>query len=291
MVKAYVLSGLGIGCHKEVAHAFELAGADAEIIHIRELLSGSKKLDEAQILNMTGGFLQADILGAGMCAANELEHASPNGDGEKRLKDMLIDYADRGNIIWGQCNGFQLLVRTGLLPGIDDDYSQQVVTLTGNACGNYHVAFLYHGIENERKHYMFEGLDNRFLYLWCRHGEGNMQFHSEYGVVSAEQANDVRRTVNSNHVLLRYCDPYTQRPAPTGVHNPNGSADSIAGLVNENGNIIGHMAHTEVGIYLSRDPRFFKWKDELRRAGVAAKDINMEGECLRIYRNIVDHVR
>src|SRR3989344_164333 len=103
MVKAYVINGLGIGCHQETAHAYRKAGADAEIVHIRQLLSGEKKLSDSQILNFSGGFLHGDILGAGMCAANELEHAG--------IKDLLIEYAQR-NVIYGQCNGFQLLVKT-----------------------------------------------------------------------------------------------------------------------------------------------------------------------------------
>ena len=129
--KAYVINGLGIGCHEEAAHAYEKAGADAEIVHIRQLLSGGKKfLFKSQILNLSGGFLHGDILGAGMCAANELEHSG--------IKDLLIEYAQR-NVIYGQCNGFQLLVKTGLLPGIYGDYSRQTVTLTHNDCGNYFV--------------------------------------------------------------------------------------------------------------------------------------------------------
>src|SRR3989344_7971168 len=115
MVKVYVVSGLGIGCHEEAAHAYKRAGAEAEIIHIRQLLSGEKKLFNSQILNFSGGFLHGDILGAGMCAANELEHAAIHDDGQlKKMKDMLVDYAEKGNVIYGQCNGFQLLVKTGL---------------------------------------------------------------------------------------------------------------------------------------------------------------------------------
>lgn len=288
--KAYVINGLGIGCHKEVAHAFEKAGAEAEIVHYRQLLSGSKKLYDSQILNLSGGFFHGDILGAGMCAANELEHARPTEEDEKRIKELLIEYAKKGNVIYGQCNGFQLLVKTGLLPGIND--YEQIVTLTHNDCRNYFVAPAPHIIE--KYHFAFDGVDDSDLYLWCRHGEGKLQFHSDSGLISAKEAEDNRGIVDPDHVLLRYVDPETMELTKKFPYNPNGSVDGIAGLVDHTGNIIGHMAHTEVGVYISRDPRFFMWKDEWRRQGIKAEDIDekrLEGVCLKIFKNIVEHVR
>ena len=282
--KAYVINGLGIGCHEEAAHAYEKAGADAEIVHIRQLLSGGKKfLFKSQILNLSGGFLHGDILGAGMCAANELEHSG--------IKDLLIEYAQR-NVIYGQCNGFQLLVKTGLLPGIYGDYSRQTVTLTHNDCGNYFVTFAPHRIES--RHFAFDGIDGSDLRMWCRHGEGKIQFYSEQGLISKEEGNQNRQMVNESHVLLRYINPETKEPTQKFPDNPNGSADAIAGLIDITENIFGHMAHTEVGIYRSRDPRFFELKDKLRREGVKAKNIDekrIEGLCLKIFENIVNHVK
>jgi len=282
--KAYIINGLGIGCHEEAAHAYERAGADAEIVHIRQVLSGEKKLSGSQILNFSGGFLHGDMLGAAICAANELEQSG--------IKEQLIEYAEKGKVIYGQCNGFQLLVKAGLLPGIGKDYSKQIVTLTHNNCGNYRVSFVLHRIE--QPHFAFEGIDDPDLYLWCRHGEGNLQFYSQFGLITHEQAEANRNLVNQNHVLLRYAHPETRQPTQEFPHNPNGSEDAIAGLVDPTGNIFGHMAHTEVGIYFSRDPRFFRWKDELRRQGVKARDFDekrLEGTCLQVFQNIVNHVR
>ncbi len=283
-VKAYIVNGLGIGCHGEVADAFNKAGAEAEIVHIKQILSGEKRLSDAQILNLTGGFLHGDILGAGMCAANELEHSG--------IKDKLLEYAEKGNIIYGQCNGFQLLVKTGLLPGIDNDYSKQTVTLTHNDCGNYRVSFVPHIIV--RDHFAFEGVDQNNLYLWGRHGEGKIKFYSEFGSISEEEAKINRDRVNSDHVLSRYVVPGSMQPTEDFPWNPNGSDDGIAGLVNSNGHIFGHMAHTEVSVYHSRDPRWFFLKDAVRRLGVKAKDLDekaLEGIGLRIFQNIVNYVK
>jgi phosphoribosylformylglycinamidine synthase len=278
--KAYVINGLGIGCHAEAAHAYQRAGADAEVVHIRQLLAGGKDfLFMSQILNLSGGFLHGDILGAGMCAANELEHSG--------IKDLLLEYAEKGNVIYGQCNGFQLLVKTGLLPGIDNDYARQTVTLTHNDCGIYRVSPVRHKVE--KKHFAFEGIDDSDLLLWCRHGEGKLMFYSDSGLVSKEEGEENRRKVNEKHVLLRYVSP-DGKTAEKFPYNPNGSVDGIAGLVNLNGQIFAHMAHTEVSIYSSRDPRWFFEKDRLRREGIQIDEKNLEGIALKIFQNIVNHV-
>jgi phosphoribosylformylglycinamidine synthase len=288
MKKAFIINGLGIGCHREVAHAFERAGAEAEIIHMKQLLTGEKDLFESQILNLTGGFLHGDILGAGMCAANELEHARL--DDERKIKDLLIEYAGKGNVIYGQCNGFQLLVKTGLLPGIDDDYSSQTVTLTHNECGNYRVAPVLHRIEKD--HFAFRGIDHDDLFLWCRHGEGKIQFHSEKGHITKEQGEKNRKKIAENgHILLKYAVPGSLEPAEKFPHNPNGSIDAIAGLANPSGRIFGHMAHPEVSVYSSRDPRWFMEKDRMRRQGIKAGKLDekkLEGIGLKIFQNIVN---
>lgn len=284
--KVYVIKGLGIGCHTEAAHAYEKAGADVEIVHIRQLLAGGREfLFRSQVLNLSGGFLHGDILGAGMCAANELEQSG--------IKDLLIEYANKGNVIYGQCNGFQLLVKTGLLPGINRDYSKQTVTLTHNDCGNYRVAPVAHMVDGSYNHFAFSGLRDMF-YLWCRHGEGKIQFHSKSGLIDEKQAESNRLITNYGYVILRYVDTNTRKPTEQFPYNPNGSAHGIAGLANTNGNIFGHMAHTEVGVYRSRDSRFFEWKEMLRRQSVKAEDITqekLEDVCLRVFKNIVNYVR
>jgi phosphoribosylformylglycinamidine synthase len=291
--RVYVVNGVGIGCHEDVAHAFRRAGAEAQIVHMNEILRGIKPLSEADILNFPGGFCHGDILGAGMCAANELEHAEisfPDLMPDDKVKDELTMFAERGKVIYGQCNGFQLLVKTGLLPGIDSDYSKQTVTLTHNDCGNYWVAPVLHAVEGD--HFAFKNVESP-LYMWCRHGEGKLVFHSPSGSIPEEEAEATRTAVNKNHVLLRYMTPQGEI-AEEFPDSPNGSVDGIGGLVSANGNIIGHMAHPEVGIYLSRDPRWFEMKDEMRRKGIKAEALDekaLEDRCLQVFRNIVDYVK
>jgi len=294
MVKTYVVYGSGIGCHNECIYAYQKAGAQTELIHINQLLRGEISVFDAQILNLAGGFLHGDKLGTAMCAANELERASAviRGDDEERVKDTLIEFAERGYVITGQCNGFQALVKMGLLPGINKDYSKQTVTLTGNVCGNYRVGFAPHKLE--RKHFAFEGIDDPVFYISCRHGEGRILFSSEHGLVTKEEGEEARRIVNEKHVLLRYANPITKEATSEFPYCPNGSTDGIAGMVNETGTIFGHMCHTEVHVDRSRDPEFWKWKDRMRRLGVKAAEIDekrLEDIGLRVFKNIVDHFK
>lgn len=283
MVKAYVVYGQGIGCHKEVAHAFELAGAKAETILLKQLLEQGP--GDAQIINFSGGFLHGDMGGAGMYAANEMEHAKLLVDGEeKRFKETLVDFADKGGLVYAQCNGFQLLVRTGLLPGVDNDYSKQAVTLTNNDCGSYRVSPVFH--IPDKPHFAFEGIEG--IWLWCRHAEGKLQFYSEHGLITPEEGEKTRKAVNDSHVLVRYANPNTKEVG----YPENGSIDGIGGLRNKKGTIFGHMAHTEVSVYASRDPMWFRMKDQLRRQGIKAEGLEgrlLEGEGLKIFQNIVGY--
>jgi phosphoribosylformylglycinamidine synthase len=282
---AYVVYGLGIGCHKEVAHAYEKAGAIVEKpLHYRRLLEeGRDFLFKSQILNFSGGFLHGDMGGAGMYAANELEHSG--------IHELLVEYAQRGNVIYGQCNGFQVLVKTGLLPGINGDYSRQRVTLGPNACKSYRVDVIQHRLHPVNKdHFAFKGIDDSDFALWCRHGEGNLQFRSRFGTVTEEEAEKNRAAVNARHVLLRYFNPETGK----FEYPHNGSIDGIAGLVDETGNIFGHMAHTEVSVYATHYPEWFLQKDDLRRSGIKAEEIDgkaLEDIGLEVFRNIVRRFR
>lgn len=278
MVTAYVTKGLGIGCHKEVAYAFEKAGASVEIILMNQFLSGDIDLSKAQVIDLAGGFVHGDALGSGMCAASQLRHSG--------MVDRLREYAEQGNVIYGQCNGFQILVKSGLLPGYDSPH--QPVTLTHNDCGNYHDGFFYHAIEKAHPHFIFEGLESPLL-LSCRHGEGKMVFGSEYGTVTSEEAEEHRKRINKDHVILRYCTSDLQ---PTD--EPNGSVDGIAGLVDATGNIFGHMAHPEVCIYFSRNPDYFSKKDHWRRIGLTAEQQDgkvLRDDPLKIFENIMKHFK
>jgi phosphoribosylformylglycinamidine synthase subunit PurQ / glutaminase len=288
-MKILIPEGCGIGCDNDAAEAWRVVGASPEKRHFNMLATLGKGIFDYGAINLSGGFMQADYLRAGMCAANELEHLVTSDEG-KRLKDLLLEFAQRGRVIYGQCNGFQLLVRLGLLPGIGDDYSEQTVTLTNNDCGNYRVAWVEHKVE--RPHFAFEGFDT--LGIWCRHGEGKIQFSSDYGLVPNSIGAERRADVNERHVLLRYVDPVSHLRTQEFPQNPNGSVDAIAGLVDTTGNIFAHMAHTEVTVHREMEPDFFIWKDQMRRHGYSARMIDgelMHGRTRKVFENIMAYLK
>src|SRR4030065_2825285 len=121
-VKAIVLTGNGVNCEMEMAHACRLAGADViDIVHISELLFGGKRLSGYTFLNLPGGFLDGDDLGSAKAGANRFLHAPISGANEMLIEELL-KFIHAGGMILGVCNGFQLLVKLGMLPGLDSHY-------------------------------------------------------------------------------------------------------------------------------------------------------------------------
>jgi len=121
-VRTIVLTGNGTNCEVETAHACLLAGSDeVDIVHISELLCGGKRLDDYHFLNLPGGFLDGDDLGSAKAGANRILHAVVSGRNE-RLADQFFRFIREGKLILGVCNGFQLMVKLGILPAFDGDY-------------------------------------------------------------------------------------------------------------------------------------------------------------------------
>src|SRR5690349_19913644 len=118
--RVIVLRAPGTNCDEETAAAWQLVDARAETWHVDRLLEDPRKLDGFQVLTIPGGFSYGDDLGAGRILATRLSHA---------LGDALHRFHDRGGLILGICNGFQVLVRCGLLPG---GASESAATLAHN---------------------------------------------------------------------------------------------------------------------------------------------------------------
>ena len=170
IVKSIVITGNGTNCEVEMAHACRLAGADVvDIVHISELLAGEKRLDDYDFLNLPGGFLDGDDLGAAKAGANRIRHAAIAGT-EEKLYDQMTRFIRDGKLILGVCNGFQLLVKLGLLPGCDGDYQTQTATLTYNDSGRFEDRWVHLTVNPASPCIFTRGLSH--LYLPVRHGEG-----------------------------------------------------------------------------------------------------------------------
>lgn len=266
-VKAIVIAGNGTNCERETAHAIRLAGADVvDIVHISELLAGRVLLSDYHFLNLAGGFLDGDDLGSAKAGANRLLHAPVAGSGE-HLSDHLRQFIADGKLIMGVCNGFQLMVKMGLLPALNGELRQSA-TLTFNDNGRFEDRWVYLKADAESPCVFTRGLDG--IYLPVRHGEGKL-------VVESDQ---VLEDLENKHLsVLKYSNadfiPTMEYPA-----NPNGSGAAIAGLCDETGRLFGLMPHPEAYVHRTQHPR---WTRE--------EDLPEEGMGLWLYQNAVNFIR
>src|SRR5512137_2116050 len=170
IVKSIVLTGNGTNCEREMAHACRLAGSDeVDIVYIHEILNGERRLDDYHFLNLPGGFLDGDDLGSAKAGANRILHAKIKESSEY-LFDQFARFIEQGKLILGVCNGFQLLVKLGMLPGFDGDYRTQTVTLTFNDSGRFEDRWVYLWINHDSPCVFIKNIGH--LYLPVRHGEG-----------------------------------------------------------------------------------------------------------------------
>ena len=244
-VRTLILKTAGINCDEELAHAFRLAGSEAEIVHINELVRGEKRLRDYHILGFPGGFSYGDDLSAGRVLATEVR---------ARLLGELLRFYDDGGLIIGICNGFQTLVKAGLLPDISLLKSQPEapsrVTLFWNDSGRFECRWVTLRVEPSSRCVWTQGLP-RLIELPVAHAEGKFI-----------PANDkvLEELVEKGQVVLRYCRAvdsdrclHEQVPFPW---NPNGSVGNVAGICDPSGRVFGLMPHPERFIYSTNHPRW-----------------------------------
>ena len=243
-VKALVLTGYGLNCDAETAHAFELAGASPTKVHINSLIDGSATLADYHILAFVGGFSWGDDHGAGVIQAVRLK---------TNIGNQILDFVDDGNLVLGICNGFQALVNLGLLPGFDNDYVRRSVALTFNDCGNFRDDWVSLAVNAESPCVFTRGMDR--IDLPVRHGEG--KFYAENDIIE--------KLIRQNQVVLRYAAPDGLPADLRFPFNPNGSVDDIAGICDPTGRVFGLMPHPEAYNHFTNHPDWTRQKELLRR--------------------------
>jgi len=221
--RTLILRTAGTNCDVETAHAFALAGSSPEFLHINRLIENPKTLDQFQLLAIPGGFSYGDDIAAGRIFANQLIH---------HLRDALHRFVNQKKPIIGICNGFQVLVKTGLLPGALGGCKGQTCTLAHNDSGRFIDRWVRLTPQPSRCIWtanLTESID-----LPIAHGEGKF--------VPATEA--VRRALwDDRRVGLTYT---TDNPESSPfIGNPNGSIDAIAGICDSTGLILGLMPHPE----------------------------------------------
>jgi phosphoribosylformylglycinamidine synthase I len=265
-IKALVLTGYGLNCDHETAHAFELAGARACRVHINALIDGSVKLDDFQIMTFTGGFSWGDDHGAGVVQAVRMK---------TNIGGHLLHFVDQGKLVLGICNGFQTLVNLGLLPGIDQDYTRRSVALTFNDCGNFRDDWVHLKV-NDKSPCVFTRGESH-LEFPIRHGEGKF--------VTTDAI--LQTLVRQQQVVVQYALPDGGPARGAFPANPNGSIMDIAGICDPTGRIFGLMPHPEGFNHWTNHPTWTRQKELIKRGAAPPHDGVPPG--VRIFKNAVDY--
>lgn len=255
---ALILRSAGTNCDAETAYAFELGGARAEKVHVNRLVAEPRLLHQYQLLAIPGGFSYGDDIAAGRILANQIAH---------HLRDDLRRFVDSGRPVIGICNGFQVLVKTDLLPGALAGRSGQNCTLTNNECGRF-VDRWIRLAGRGRTCIWTAGIEE--LELPVAHGEGKF-------VVADES---VRQALwSEDRVALVYVANDGAPAKGRFPDNPNGSIDDIAGICDASGLIFGLMPHPERHVDAVQHP-----------AWTRMPSLPAEGAGLQVFRNAVRYV-
>jgi phosphoribosylformylglycinamidine synthase len=251
-VRALILRAPGTNCDVESAFAFERAGAQVDSVHVNELVRRQRILSDYQIMVIPGGFTYGDDISAGKILANELR---------LKLGDEIQKFVDGGRLIMGICNGFQVLVKAGMLPKFVGR-NLPLLTLASNDSGKFECRWVHLRANKTSPCIFTRGID--LVYLPVAHGEGK--------VVIKPGA------IEEPNVALYYADEAGDIRAEY-PHNPNGSMDNIAGICDATGRIFGLMPHPE---------RFIRWTQHPRWVREPRQDY---GDGFRIFLNAVEWAR
>lgn len=253
-VNVLILRAPGSNCDLETQFAFEQAGAVAERLHINRLREAPALLQNYQVLVIPGGFTYGDDVAAGKILANQLTHF---------LGDSIRRFRDSERLILGICNGFQVLLKAGLLVPSDDE--GPVATLARNASDKFEDRWIYVQAQPSKCPFLF-GVHR--MHLPTAHGEGRFVCRMPW---------QLQGLIQSGQAVLRYVDAHGQ-PGDFPI-NPNGSDGDVAGLCDTTGRVMGLMPHPERHVLPTQHPRW-------TREGLAT-----EGDGLAIFRNAVRFFR
>jgi len=261
--KALIITGFGLNCEDETAYALQKVGAVTTSTHLNDLLKAPHLLKEYHILLFIGGFSFGDHIAAGRIFAARLRHA---------LKEPLRAFIREGRLAMGICNGFQTMVKLGILPCLEGDLFEQEVSVVHNDSGVFRDDWVHLGVDPNSPCVFTRGIDR--MELPVRHGEGKFV---------ARDQKQLEAILQKGLAALRYLDPNTGEPTTLHPYNPNGSVEGIAGICSPSGRLLGLMPHPEAYHSPYNHP---DWPSERRR-----DRLSRTGEGLRFFQNAVEFAR
>jgi len=250
-VKALVIRAAGTNCDQETVHALAQSGAKCELVHVNQLLLGRIRLHPYQILVIPGGFSYGDDISAGKVLANELKF---------KLKDQLNRFVKADKLIIGVCNGFQVLVKTGLLPGFDNEMGDQKVTLSLNDSARFQCEWVKLSVEKSAAQWL--SLLPKNMELPIAHAEGKF--------------------ITTDTKTLKTLKQHTQVVFRYAPRNPNGSEDAIAGICNKKGNVVGLMPHPE---------RYMTKYEHPHWTGLSPTETNLDGDGAFFWKQAINYAK
>ncbi len=258
-LKAMVATGHGINCENETKYALQLAGfGEVDLVHLNNLANGDADPKKYNLIVFPGGFLDGDDLGSAQACVNRIRNSRIDGI---RLIDKILEFINQEGLVLGICNGFQLLVKLGMLPGFELNYDNRVLSLTGNDSGRFEDRWVMLTTDDSSPCVFTKGVKRMFLPV--RHGEGK--------IIGSDDV--IGRLLTEHQAVLRYTDRDCSGPSMNYPDNPNGSNSAIAGICDPTGRIFGLMPHPECFIRRIQHPR---WTRE---------ELPEDGDGLAIFKN------
>ncbi len=229
-----ILRAPGTNCDAETAFAFQKVGGQSEVLHLNSLLENPQQAAEFQVLCIPGGFSYGDDISAGRVFGNQIRH---------HLAEVLQEFRAAGKLILGICNGFQVLMKSGLLDS--DDETGPAVSLCWNESGCYIDRWVHLQVQSSKCPFL-QGIESMFLPI--AHAEGRIVFRDD-AVLDRFQSN--------KQLVLQYA-PGANSSEP---HNPNGSAADVAGMCDSSGHVLGLMPHPERYIDPTHHPQWTRQQE------------------------------
>ena len=235
-MRVLVLSGYGINCENETLHAFEEVGFKGKIVHINDLIENPKQLNNFQVFAIPGGFSYGDDTGSGNAMAKKIM---------TNLYDLLLEFSSKNNLTIGICNGCQILINLGIVPGTQSKDPE--VAMIENNSGIYECRWINVKVNNVNSPWL---KNISTLHLPVAHQEGQFMIPTNILKIIKDQ----------NLIGLQYINNKNQLAQGKFPFNPNGSQDDIAALTNKNGNVLALMPHPERAFYHYHVPN---WQDNI----------------------------